>query len=69
MNETGKYPRPKTRGELVNKLREGVACEVAATTAEITSIMLKGFLEFSDFKVMGPVNGGWVLFQPTNKNS
>ena len=64
MNE---YCRPKTRGELRDKLKEGIQCEVASHTAEITSILVQGWLEFNNFSVRPSKNRGWSLFTPTER--
>lgn len=58
------YDRPKTRGELRDKLRDGISCEVAAHVANMTSIMLKGWLEFEAFTIDQSPNEGWVIFKP-----
>ena len=57
------YSRPKTRGELLNLLKEGVACEVVSYTASMTAILLKGWLEFSSFTVRPSENIGWSVFE------
>ncbi len=57
--------RPKTRGELKKKLQEGITCEVAEFTAEMTKIILTGWLEFYNFTIQPSYNHGWVLFVPT----
>lgn len=57
--------RPKTRGELRDKLREGTACEVVSENVGITTIMLTGWLEFNNFTVKPSENLGWSIFEPT----
>jgi hypothetical protein len=56
--------RPRTRGELRDKLQAGVPCEVAAYVAGMTDIMLRGWLQFEAFTVCSSVNNGWVVFMP-----
>ena len=58
------WARPATRGELRDKLRNGVACEVAAHVAEMTGMMLRGWLDFDAFTVRPSDNAGWTLFEP-----
>ena len=58
------YARPTTRGELRDKLRDGIACEIVADCAEMTVIMLRGWLEFDAFSVQPSHNAGWTLFLP-----
>ena len=59
------YPfRPTTRGQLRNKLAKGIQCEVVASVAEMTAIMLRGWLNFQDFTVHPSKNDGWVIFAP-----
>jgi len=60
------YFRPKTRGELRDKLREGISCEVVANVAEMTDHMLRGWLEFTSFTVEPSHNSGWVVYKKTN---
>ena len=56
--------RPATRGELRDLLKEGKRCEVAAHVAEMTAIMLEGWLGVSGFKATPSDNIGWVIFEP-----
>ncbi len=58
------YCRPKTRGELRDKLKEGISCEVAGFVVPMTKIMLEGWLGFSDFTVQNSYNQGWKIFIP-----
>ncbi len=58
------YCRPKTRGELRDKLKDGITCEVAEYVAESTAILLDGWLNFDDFSINNSDNQGWVLFVP-----
>lgn len=37
-----KITRPKTRGELAERLKAGESCEVVEYVSEMTSIMLRG---------------------------
>jgi len=56
------YFRPKTRGELVRKIKSGTDCEVANHTVSITKILLNGWLEFDEFTVKPSTNEGWSVF-------
>ena len=56
--------RPKTRGELRDKLKQGVKCEVVASNEEITSICLDGWLKFEGkYKTYPSENVGWVIYE------
>lgn len=56
--------RPKTRGELLNKLKQGIKCEVVASNEEITSICLDGWLKFAGkYKTYPSENVGWVIYE------
>lgn len=56
--------RPKTRGELLNKLKDGVKCEVVASNEEITNAMLDGWLKFEGkYKTYPSENVGWVIYE------
>jgi hypothetical protein len=59
--------RPLTRGELRDRLQAGETCEVAAHVAEMTAIVLTGWLQFDQFNVDPSENEGWVLFVPNDK--
>jgi hypothetical protein len=67
--ETHKYVRPKTRGELRRLLSDGIACEVVSTNAEITSILLRGWLDFDSFTIRKSENYGWSVFEAKKHNS
>lgn len=56
--------RPKTYGELRDKLLAGVPCEVAYDNAELVKITMECWFNLTAFKVVGPANGGWVCFVP-----
>jgi len=56
--------RPSTRGELARRLKNGERCEVAAYVAEMTSIMLRGWLDCENFTVTESPNRGWVIYGP-----
>lgn len=60
------YCRPKTRGELRDKLKEGVSCEVVASNAGITVAMLSwlNYWMTEDYRVRKSENDGWALFVP-----
>ncbi len=57
------YARPKTRGELRDLLKDGIECEVVSSNAEITSVMLRGWLNFESFTVRQSENLGWSIFE------
>lgn len=57
------YARPATRGELRKLLDSGVPCEVASHVAEMTRIMLDGWLPGSKFTVRPSENAGWSVFE------
>jgi hypothetical protein len=59
--------RPKTRGELLDKLKAGVPCEVVSRLASMTDIMLRGWLEFEDYIITSSENPGWSIFVPQKK--
>lgn len=61
------WARPATRGELRDKLSDGIVCEVAAHVAEMTVTMLRGWLRFDAFTVRPSDNDGWTLFEPNVK--
>ena len=63
------WARPATRGELRDRLCDGVACEVAAHVAEMTATMLRGWLDFDTFTVRPSDNAGWTLFEPNDNIS
>ncbi len=56
--------RPTTRGELVEKLKQGIKCEVVASNEEITSILIDGWLNFEGrYKTYPSENVGWVVYE------
>lgn len=58
------YKRPKTVGELLDLLKEGIKCEVAANAEKITSIKLDGWLNFENkYKTKISKNKGWVIYE------
>lgn len=57
------YFRPKTRGELMDALREGKLCEVVASNEEITTLLLKGWAKDIKFKTSPSTNEGWVVYE------
>lgn len=60
------FPRPKTRGELLQILKQGVKCEVVADNEQITSICLDGWLKFAGkYKTYPSHNSGWVIYEAT----
>lgn len=60
--------RPLTRGELRDCLADGIACEVVTDCAEMTAIMLRGWLKFDAFTVRPSDTPGWSLFEPTQRS-
>jgi hypothetical protein len=77
MNELSKEPqgneantllsvvfRPKTLGELLDKLKQGIKCEVVASNEEITSICLDEWLKFAGkYKTYPSENVGRVIYE------
>jgi len=57
------YARPTTRGELLEKLKAGTACEVATSVAAMTGIMLSGWLGFDKYTIRPSENKGWSVFE------
>lgn len=58
------FHRPKTRGELLEKLKEGVKCEVVASNMEFTNICLDGWLKFEGkYRTIWSPNKGWVIYE------
>lgn len=59
--------RPKTRGELYDKIKEGVKCEVVASNEAFTSLALQSLAiikkEGLKFKTSPSKNIGWVIFE------
>ena len=58
------YHRPTTRGELRDRLARGETCEVVSSNASITSMMIRGWLQFDGFMVRQSENDGWSIFEP-----
>ena len=64
------YLRPKTRGELLNALKEDIKCEVVASNEEITSICLDGWLKFEgNYRTYLSENKGWVIYEALKTNN
>lgn len=57
--------RPKTRGELLEALKNKLKCEVVASNEETTSMFLRGWLEFDQFKTYPSTNEGWTIYEAT----
>jgi hypothetical protein len=57
------YYRPKFVGQLLVALKKNIKCEVVGTYEEITSIKLKGWLNFDNFKTYPSTNEGWVIYE------
>jgi hypothetical protein len=62
--EQQRLVRPSTRGELAERLKAGESCEVAGYVAEMTLIMLRGWLGVENFTVTPSENPGWVIYRP-----
>jgi len=58
------WARPATRGELRDRLARGETCEVVTSNVLITSLLLRGWLQFNGFRVRPSENDGWSLFEP-----
>jgi len=43
-------------------LKQGIPCEVAEFTSEMTNIMPRYWLDFDDFKMSPSENPGWVVY-------
>lgn len=63
--QTEQLFRPKTRGELLNALKNNIKCEVVTSSVEITSLLLQGWLKFDKFKTYPSLNDGWSIYEPT----
>ena len=64
INPKETFHRPKTRGELLEKLKEGVRCEVVASNMEITNLLLDGCLKFEGkYRNLWSPNIGWVIYE------
>ena len=67
LNQTNfnmKYHRPKTRGELRDKIKEGVECEVVGDNTG-TTVSLLNILDFEwgvDYDIKFSENAGWAVF-------
>lgn len=61
------YFRPKTRGELRQKLKEKIKCEVPSNNEEITSLLLKSLdilnNESVEFTTYLSPNSGWIIYE------
>lgn len=57
------YVRPKTRGELARLLKSGVSCEVVSHNAEITEMLITGWLGVENLTVRPSENKGWSVFE------
>lgn len=56
--------RPKTKGELLEKLKQGIKCEVVGYHEEIVNICLDGWLKFENkYKTYASENVGWVIYE------
>jgi len=66
-NTAKAYARPPTRGDLRKMLSTGVACEVASHVAEMTAVMLKGWMDFEMFTIRNSENPGWTVFEPSSR--
>lgn len=60
--------KPKTIGELADKLREGVSCIVVASNEEFTNICLDGWLDMrGQYKTRPSKIEGYVIYEPIEK--
>lgn len=57
------YARPATRGELKEKILDGIPCEVATIAVEMTIVMFHGWLKFTGFTTRPSENEGWTIFE------
>ena len=61
------YVRPKTRGELCDKLKEGIECEVVTSNVETTRMLIDSWLRMDGkYDVRPSENAGWSVFFPHN---
>lgn len=59
------YARPKTRGELSDKLKAGIECEVVDSGTEMTQAMLDGWLGCSGtYRIRRSENDGYLIYFP-----
>jgi hypothetical protein len=58
-----RYHRPSTRGELVDKLREGVACEIVDSNVSTTNLLIEGHLDPPRYTVRTSENKGWAVYE------
>jgi len=57
------YTRPKTRGELCDKLKQGVECEVVTSNVETSRILIDGWLGMEGkYGVRASERDGWSVF-------
>jgi hypothetical protein len=64
LSEQTEYFRPKTRGELVEALKNGKKCEVVTSNVEFTNICLNGWLNFQfKYKTYYSPNEGWTIYE------
>lgn len=57
------YYRPTTRGELVAKLEEGVACEVVTHNVKTTKMLVDNWLTPPPYTIRPSENQGWTVFE------
>ncbi len=60
--------RPTTRGDLAKHLKNGESCEVVEMDAEITILLLRGWIGVENFIIKKSPNTGWAIFEPISKN-
>lgn len=64
MKNTEVIYRPKSRGELLEKLKDGIKCEVVSSNVEITNICLDGWLKYNNqYKTTLSYNDGWTIYE------
>jgi len=62
--------RPKTRGELLDKLKAGIPCEVLSSNVEFTNICLDGWLKFENQYATRPSeNPCWTIYESVSKTN
>lgn len=59
------FLRPKTIGQLLAALEDGIRCEVVESHMGKTNIWLDGWLKFKDkYRTLYSPNKGWVIYEP-----
>jgi hypothetical protein len=67
------YQIPKTRGELLELLENGISCKVVADNAEITNTLLESLKIMKksniEWNIDYTIESGWAIFIPKLKNN